>query len=286
MTLSEIALSWSWEPLTLFSLGLLAFFYTRGLRLIQHKKIQIMIWWRPLLFYTGLTIILLTLISPLDTLGSQLFVFHMTQHMLLTHVGVPLLLLGAPVLPVLRGMPYGLRQTTVGALSRFQPSRQLSHLVTHPLVSSALFIGAYWAWHLPAAYSMAVTNDLIHIAQHSTFLSTSVLFWWVVIDPVPMIGRAPYFGRLAYVILALSLSIPLAALLTFAQEPWYSVYAINSSLWKITPFVDQQLGGLVMWIGGMVPYFIAMAALFVVALNKDEEATRRTEALAAAEVGS
>lgn len=286
MTLSEIAFSWSWEPPTLFSLGLLAFFYTRGLRLIQHKKIRVMVWWRPLSFYTGLVIILLTLISPLDTLGAHLFVFHMTQHMLLTHVGVPLLLLGAPVLPVLRGMPYGLRQTTIGPLSRFQPSRLLSHLITHPLISSALFIGAYWAWHLPAAYSLAVTSDFVHIAQHSTFLTTAVLFWWVVIDPVPMAGRAPYFGRLAYVILALSLSIPLAALLTFSEHPWYSVYATNSPLWGITPFVDQQLGGLVMWVGGMVPYFIATAALFIVALNKDEENTRRAEALAAAKVGS
>ena len=283
MTADAVALSWSWEPLTVFVLGLGAALYFRGLRRIHPVKVRVILWWRPLLFYTGLVIILLALISPLDTLGRQLFTFHMIQHMLLTHVGIPLLLLGAPVLPILRGMPHGLRRAAIAPLSRFLPSRYLAHLLTHPLVSWPLFVGFFWVWHLPELYSAAIANDFVHILQHTTFLATAFLFWWSVIDPVPMAGRLPYLGRFLYVILALTQGLPLASLLTFSQSPLFAPYIAGGGLWGIDPATDQQIGGLIMWIVSMVSYFITIGILFVVAMTKDEQNVRRAEALAAAQ---
>jgi cytochrome c oxidase assembly factor CtaG len=282
MTAREMLLSWSWEPLTLFTLGLVTFFYTRGLLRTRAAKVQVMVWWRPVLFYLGMAVILLSLISPLDALGGRLFLFHMTQHMLLTFVGVPLVLLGAPVLPVLRGMPFGVRQNTIGLLSRTRPTRRLVHLLTHPLVAWSAFVVTFWVWHLPGLYSLAVTNDLAHILQHTTFLATAFLFWWDLIDPVPMAGKLPYIGRFIYLILALTQSMPLAAFLTFASHPWYEPYIYGPGLWGLTPLVDQQIGGLIMWIGGTTVYFMALGVLFAVAVRKDEMETRLAEARARA----
>ena len=129
--LNEILLSWSWEPLTLFFVALLGVTYFRGWRGLRPLKLRVVTNWRVLSFSTGLLILLLALISPLDTLGGQLFAFHMTQHMLLTHVAVPLILLGAPVLPVVRGMGYGIRRVTVIKLAKSAP-RSLLFPQTHP----------------------------------------------------------------------------------------------------------------------------------------------------------
>ena len=268
----EILLSWSWEPLTLFLVGLTGIVYARGWRGIRPLKIRVITPLRATSFLTGLLLLLLALISPLDTLGTRLFTFHMAQHMILTHVAVPLILLGAPVLPVLRGMGYGIRRATIVPAARSARVREVFRIATHPLVTLALFVGCIWAWHVPSLYSAAVTNDFAHIAQHGSFIGSAALFWWGIIDPTPLHGKTPYLGRLVVVVLALSLTFPLAAMLTFAPAPWYEPYVAQAPGWSISPLTDQQIGGLIMWVGGIGPYFAAIAGLFLVAVRKDEEA--------------
>ena len=276
--LNEILLSWSWEPLTLFLVGLLGVTYFRGWRGLRPLKLRVVTNWRVLSFSTGLLLLLLALISPLDTLGGQLFAFHMTQHMLLTHVAVPLILLGAPVLPVVRGMGYGIRRVTVIKLAKVPLVRYSFHILIHPLFGLSVFVAAIWAWHVPSAYSAAINNDFAHIAQHASFITSATIFWWAIIDPTPIQGKVPYLARLVVVVLALSLTFPLAAMLTFARIPWYEPYIAQSSLWSIDALTDQQIGGLIMWVGGIAPYFAAIAGLFIVAVRRDEEDTRRTSA--------
>ena len=163
-------MSWSWEPLTLFLVGLTGIVYARGWRGTRPLKIRVITPLRATSFLTGLLLLLLALISPLDTLGARLFTFHMAQHMILTHVAVPLILLGAPVLPVLRGMGYGIRRATIVPAAHSARVREVFRIATHPLVTLALFVGCIWAWHVPSLYSAAVTNDFAHIAQHGSFI--------------------------------------------------------------------------------------------------------------------
>ena len=274
----DILLAWSWEPLTLFFVGLLGVGYARGWRGLKPLKVTVITHWRAASFLTGLTLLLLALISPIDTLGGRLFAFHMTQHMLLTHVAVPLILLGAPVLPVARGMGYGIRRVTVIKLAKSSLVRRVFHLLIHPLVGLAVFVACIWAWHVPAAYAAAVTNDLAHIAQHASFITAATIFWWAIIDPTPIRGKLPYLGRLVIVVMALSLTFPLAAMLTFAATPWYEPYIGQEALWGLDAMTDQQIGGLIMWVGGIAPYFLAIAGLFIVAVRRDEEDTRRSRA--------
>ncbi len=275
---ADYILAWSWEPLTLFFVALLGLAYVRGLRRLKPLKVRVVTGWRAASFAGGLLILLLALISPIDTLGARLFAFHMTQHMLITHVAVPLILLGAPVLPIARGMGYGIRRLTVVKFGRSQFARHIFHILIHPLFSLAAFVGTIWAWHVPAAYTSAVTNDVWHIAQHTSFIIAATIFWWSIIDPTPIQGRVPYLGRLVVVVMALSLTFPLAAMLTFAAVPWYEPYIGQEQLWGLDPKTDQQIGGLIMWVGGIAPYFLAIAGLFIVAVRRDEEDTLKSRA--------
>src|SRR5881628_585645 len=75
-------------------------------------------WWRTTLFFLGLATLVLALASGIELLAVDLFSVHMVQHMLLTAVAAPLLMLGAPVRPLLRGLPMVVRVRVVRPLAR------------------------------------------------------------------------------------------------------------------------------------------------------------------------
>lgn len=273
-----LLLAWSWDPLAWAGLVLLAVLYARGLARARPARLRVLAWWRPVLFYAGVGVLLLSLASPLDALAAHLFAAHMVQHMLLTMVGPPLLLLGAPVLPLMRGTPGAIRSRVLAPLARWRLLRRLAGLLTAPLAAWPLYVGTFWAWHLPGLYSAALESEAVHIFQHLAFLGTALLFWWNVVDPVPLRARLPYLGRFAYIIFALIQSTPLAAALTFSSTSWYRLYTQGPRLWGTDPLLDQQGGGLIMWMGGWTLYFIAFSVLFFVAANKDEAASQAEEA--------
>src|SRR5947199_10254780 len=61
--------------------------------------------WRLLCFGAGLGTVFLAIASPLDAFSGLLLQVHMIQHLLLLMVAPPLILAGAPYLPILSGLP-------------------------------------------------------------------------------------------------------------------------------------------------------------------------------------
>src|SRR4029453_1083940 len=72
-------------------------------------------------FLGGLAAIAVAVESPLHALGAQLLQAHMVQHLLLMMVAPPLIWLGAPLLPLLQGLPRGIRRTWVGPFVGWPP---------------------------------------------------------------------------------------------------------------------------------------------------------------------
>ncbi|HTJ60185.1 MAG TPA: cytochrome c oxidase assembly protein, partial [Candidatus Saccharimonadales bacterium] len=157
--------------------------------------------WRAALFLLGLASLIAALASPIDAIALQLFSVHMVQHMLLLVVATPLLLAGAPVRPLLRGLPLAVRRTVVRAFARNTAFRALVHLLRRPLVAAALYVVGLYAWHVPGLYDAAVLDPTIHVIEHTWFLVTALLFWSVVIDPVPFRATLPYAARIPYLLL-------------------------------------------------------------------------------------
>src|SRR5438067_2353117 len=85
--------------------------------------------WRTALFLLGLATLLAALASPIDAYAGVSFAVHMAQHMLLTVVAAPLLLLGAPIRPLLRGLRGDLRDDPLRHGSRDRPAcRRRDHV--------------------------------------------------------------------------------------------------------------------------------------------------------------
>ena len=81
--------------------------------------------------------------------------------------------------------------------------------------------------------------------------------------------------RFLYLFLALFQNIVLAAILTFAEAPLYEYYQGTPRHWGIGPDVDQQMGGILMWIPGAMMYFVALAILFFRWLSQEEREAAR-----------
>ena len=102
--LEAALLSWSFEPLPLLALALMALVYTRGWRQLHRQIPHRFPRWRLVAFLAGIAVLFLALMSPLDMFAGLLLQVHMIQHLLLMMVAPPLLWLGAPLFPMIRGL--------------------------------------------------------------------------------------------------------------------------------------------------------------------------------------
>jgi cytochrome c oxidase assembly factor CtaG len=234
--------------------------------------------WRTALFLLGLAALLASLASPIDAIALQLFSVHMVQHMLLLVVAAPLLLAGAPVRPLLRGLPLTVRRTVVRALAGNTAFRGLVHLMRQPLVAAGLYVVGLYAWHVPALYDAAVEEPAIHVLEHAWFLVTALLFWSVVIDPVPFRATLPYAARIPFLLLVgAAQNTILGGLLAFSDRPFYAPYLLTTAAYGLDPATDQRLGGAIMWVPGDLIFLAAASFAFFLWLQSEEQAQRLRE---------
>src|SRR5215472_5483662 len=82
-----------------------ALVYLRGWLSLRSNRITSTSPWRAFSFLLGLFLIWIAAASPISTLDHELLIVHMLQHLLLMTFAPPLIWLGAPVPPLLRGLP-------------------------------------------------------------------------------------------------------------------------------------------------------------------------------------
>jgi cytochrome c oxidase assembly factor CtaG len=271
----DIWTSWSLQPPVLAGLAVTAWAYTRGVRTLwggEHRRG--VTGWQVASFICGLLSLFVALVSPLHPVSSELLWVHMLQHVLLVLVAAPLLVLGAPLVPMTLAVPVPWRRR-IRRWGQIGSLRSAGRLLTRPLVAWVLSVAALWTWHAPQLYDEAVRNEGIHSLEHLSFLATAILFWWVAIRP----GARHRFGgsEVLYVFTAGVQSGALGAVLTFAGSPLYPAYAHVVARWGLTPLEDQQLAGLIMWIPAGLVYVVAAGALFVRWLLIMENEARKAE---------
>jgi putative membrane protein len=173
----------------------------------------------------------------------------MAQHLLLILVVPVLWLLGLPawlLAPVVRAPVVG----------------RLGFWLTRPLPALALASAVQVAWHLPRAFDAALRVDRFHALEHVTFLATGLLLWWPVAGPTPEWPRPSPPAQLLYLFLATIPMMAIAAPITLAEDVLYPYYAAAGESWFLPPRADQELAGVLMWVGGMLGYLVAGTVVF------------------------
>lgn len=202
-------------------------------------------------FLSSMFLLWVAIGSPLSAFDDASLTVHMIQHILLMMVIPPLVLLGAPALPLLHGLPQSFVRVVLGPFLRWSPVQSLGKFLTHPLVCWILPAIALLAWHVPAAFELALRSDFWHEVEHVCFLSTSILFWWPVILPFPTEARWPRWSIPLYLFLGMFPGSALGAFLLFCDRVVYPSYLEAPALFSITALSDQIIAGALMWVVGL-----------------------------------
>lgn len=169
-------------------------------------------------------------ISPLCALSVSLFSARVGQHMIL-------LLAAAPLIAYAWPMKAGAQS---GAWALWS--------------STGAFFVALWFWHMPAPYDATFASTPVYWSMHITLFGTGILLWREVLHHRPeRTADVLAAGALTSMQMAL-----LGAVLTFAGHPLFFWHLLSmTSLWGLTPLQDQQLGGVFMWVPGMLLFLWA-----------------------------
>jgi cytochrome c oxidase assembly factor CtaG len=276
--MNDIFRSWTFEPWIIIPLLLAASVYLRGWWRLRRRLPQRFGIWRLIAFQTGLLTLFLALGSPLDPLAGLLLQFHMIQHLVLMMVVPPLLLLGAPILPLLRGLPRPALRHVLSHVFASMVLQRLGRFLTHPLVCLLAFTVSNVAWHVPSLYELALSSEFWHDVQHICFLSTALLFWWPVVQPWPSRLRWPRWTIIFYLLFADIQNTALSAFLIFSERILYPTYAAVPRLWGIPALDDQAAAGAIMWVPGSVIFLIPVAVLVIRLLDPSTRSGLRLEA--------
>ena len=230
--------------------------YLRGCFAIRKTRAQQFAPLRLNCFLLGLAILWVAVASPLDGFADVLLSAHMGQHLLLMSVVPPLLLLGWPVVPLLRGLPAWILRPVLGPLLRLAVLRRLGRWLISPPVAWMAMSLTFLGWHVPAAYDFALTHEYWHDFEHVCFLASSLAFWWCVIQPWPTEQRRNEWGLVFYLLSADIVNTALSAFLAFCDWPVYRYYLTQTNPFHVSPLSDQILGAVIMWVVGSFVFLV------------------------------
>ena len=267
-----------WSPPMLLTLLAVvsAALYTLGWFAIRRTRREQFAAWRLGAFLAGIGIIWIAIASPLDGFADALLSAHMIEHLLLMSLAPPLLLLGWPQVPVLRGLRAIGLTNLLGFLLRSSGLRAVGRFLIHPAVAWLAMNLSFLIWHIPRAYDFALEHERWHDVEHLCFLVTSILFWWPLIRPWPTAGRPLGWFALPYLVGADVVNTALSAMLAFCDRPVYSYYVTESNPFHVSPLHDQVAGAVVMWVVGSLVFLIPVPVLVVRLLQEGTSARLQT----------
>ena len=259
--------AWEFDPVFVAPALIASWLYIAGLRRVNrlHPSSP----WpakRTLLFFAGMGAMVLAVISPLAAYDTTLFSVHMWQHMLITMIAAPLLLLGTPITLGLRAATPGLRREVLLPLLHSNVVR----VIAFPGLAWLAFTATMWASHFSPLYNESLENDWAHRFEHIWYTGAALLFWWQVIGLDPTPWRMSHPVRLLYLGLQMPQNTFLAVAIYSANDVLYKHYETVARDWGPSPLSDQQLAGITMWVVGDL-LFLAAAAVVAYGWVKHEE---------------
>ena len=262
-----VLLSWSIPPAATFALALTTLIYLRGWLLLRRAGVPYLPLWRAASFVIGMLSLWIALASPLDTFSSFLITAHMLQHMLLMMVAPPLLLLGAPLIPLVRGLPIFAAREFAGPFLNWRIATRLGNALIHPAVALIIMGTAMFAWHTPRLYELALASSGWHEVEHACFFVASLIFWWPIIQPWPSVSKRPRWILVPYLLLGDLQNTLVSAILVFSDRVLYPSYAAMPRLFGFQALPDQAASGAIMWVMGSTVFLIPATVIAVQCLS-------------------
>jgi putative membrane protein len=262
-SIADLFTRWDIPWTVTFALALSAVVYVRGWTRIRRTRRGQFGLGRLAAFLGGILSLFIAVASPLDTFSESLLFMHMAQHYVLMSIAPPLIVLGAPVVPTLRGLPRWIIRRVFGApfIRRALPAA--GRFLTRPRVAWLAMNASYIGWHIPRAYEFALGSENWHNFEHACFFFTNLMFWWPVIGPWPSRPLQSRWVLIPYLLLADVVNTGISAFLCFAGRLLYPSYDVIPRPFGISALTDQVAAGAFMWVCGSA-IFVLPAVLIMI----------------------
>jgi hypothetical protein len=198
----------------------------------------------------------------------------MLQHMLLMMVAPPLILLGAPLIPIVRGLPRFAAREFAGPFLNWPPANRIGTALTNPICALTLMGVVMFAWHTPRLFELALGSSSWHDVEHACFFLASIISWWPVVQPWPSRPHWPRWAMVPYLFVGDLQNTILSAILVFSDQVLYPSYAMTPRLFGFSAQQDQAAAGAIMWVLGGFAYVFPAVIIAVHCLSKRPERGR------------
>ena len=265
-TIGDLFTRWDVPWIVTFTLALFAIIYVRGwMRIRCTRPAQFRVW-RLATFLGGIIALFAAVASPLDTFSESLLFMHMAQHFVLMSIAPPLILLGAPVVPMLQGLPRRiirlLRPLFFARLFHFS-----GNFLTSPRVAWLAMNAAYVGWHIPRAYEFALASENWHNVEHACFFFTNLLFWWPIVQPWPSHSAQSRWFVIPYLLFADLVNTGVSAFLCFSGRLLYPSYGDIPRPFGLSALGDQITAGAFMWVCGSTVFLLPLIGAIMQSLS-------------------
>ena len=252
----SLVTDWDIPPVVTCTLVAVGIVYVRGwlaLRRTRPKQIPV---WRLVCFLAGLLAIFVAVSSSLDTYAETLLFMHMAQHFVLMSVAPPLIVLGCPFVPMLRGLPGPVVRRIGGPIFRSRVAHRVQELFSHLRFAWLAMNLTYVGWHIPKAYEFALASENWHNFEHFCFFATSVIYWWPIVQPWPARRRVNTWMIIPYLLTSDIVNTGVSAFLCFSGRLLYPSYGLVERPFGINALTDQVAAGAFMWVFGSVVFLV------------------------------
>jgi len=236
--------AWHTHPDAWALLGAIELAYLLAVRRGRASRRQIM------LFSCGVGVLLIASDWPVHDLAERyLYSAHMVQHMLMTFVAAPLLLLGTPA---------WLARRVLERTRLLRPVRFLGRPVPDLIQFNAILVFSHW----PLIVDGTLRDHPLHFVAHAVLLVSALLMWLPIVSPLPEVPQARPPTKMLYLFLQTIVPTVPASFLTFGSTPLYHFYEHVPRLWGLSALNDMQIAGLTMKIVGGFYLWTVIAVIF------------------------
>jgi cytochrome c oxidase assembly factor CtaG len=185
------------------------------------------------------------------------------------------LLLGAPAVPLLHGMPW-IVLGGLATLLRWPRAHALGRMLVQPVVCWSVAMAVFIGWHTPAIFDLALRSERWHAVEHASFLASGLLFWWPVVQPWPSRATWPRWSIPLYLFLATLPCDALSAFLSFSDRVVYAGYLSAPRHVGLTALQDQERAGALMWLTVTIAYVIPAVVITIKVLSPERAHSSRS----------
>ncbi len=208
-------------------------------------------WRHSAFFLAGIAVLAFAAIGPLGTLDHQSFWAHMSQHILVMMLSAPLLLLGQPVLLLLRYVSAKTRHDVVVPILR---SRFVA-TITHPAVSWTIFAVVLIGSHVTGFFEYSLEHDWVHhLVEHPLYLSAGLIYFYPLLGVGPRTSAIQPFAKVISLFAMMLPEVVLGFAIYTSSSVLYPYYAevTQRDVGPANALDDQRLAGALMWSSGML----------------------------------